>query len=71
MESRLVTRKNQIEAELKRGVRDGRRRKYLLENLLLLERDIGLIGFSEDEIKQNNFKEYRSRKIATEQSKIS
>lgn len=71
IESRLITRKNQIETELKRGVRDPKRKQYLLENLLLLERDIGIIGFDQEEIKKNNFIEYRSRKTANETTKIS
>ena len=70
IESRLVTRKNNIERELKIGVRDPKRKQYLLENLLLLERDIGRIGFDEEEVKKNNFQEYKRRKTATEQPKI-
>lgn len=56
IESKLVHRKNEIEVELKRGVRDPRRKKYLLNNLLLIERDIGLMGFSEEDIEKNDFR---------------
>jgi hypothetical protein len=47
MQSRLVTRKNEIERELRRGVRDPQRRQYLIARLLQIENDIRAIGFSE------------------------
>jgi hypothetical protein len=55
VQSRLVSAKQDIERELKRGVKDPRRKAYLTARLLQLERDIGVLGFSEDEIKRNNF----------------
>lgn len=61
IESRLVSRKNELERELKKGVRNPQRKQYILANLRILERDINCLGFTEEEIKENNFK-YRDRK---------
>ena len=50
MQSRLVLKKQQIEMELKRGVRDQRRKQYLTARLLQIENDIRCLGFSADDI---------------------
>ena len=51
MESCLIRKRNDIEFELRRGVRDPRRKKYLLARLLQLENDCGKMGFTPEEIK--------------------
>jgi hypothetical protein len=55
MQSRLVLKKQQIEMELKRGVRDQRRKQYLTARLLQIENDIRRLGFSADDIESNDF----------------
>jgi hypothetical protein len=55
MQSRLVTRKNEIESELRRGVRDPARKRHLTARLLQIENDIRAMGFSEEEIENNDF----------------
>jgi hypothetical protein len=52
--SSLVTRKNAIEVELRRGVSDPKRKSYLLARLQQLNRDIQSLGFSEAEIEKND-----------------
>ena len=64
VESHLVSRKKSIEIELKRGVRDPKRRAFLLANLLRMERDIGALGFSEDEVEKNDFSYADSKKTS-------
>jgi hypothetical protein len=58
--SSLIVRKNEIEDELKRMERirstDTRRKQYLQARLQVLCRDIGRMGYSEDEIKNNEIK---------------
>ena len=54
IESRLVTRKNQIEMELRRGVRDPRRKQYLTARLLQIENNCRCMGYSEAEIRNND-----------------
>jgi hypothetical protein len=58
VESALVTRRNEIQRELKlaqfSGI-DPQRKRKLIATLSQLERDITAIGFSADGIKQNNF----------------
>lgn len=55
MQSRLILQKQQIERELRRGVRDPRRKQYLIARLLQIENDIRCMGFSEEEIEKNDF----------------
>jgi hypothetical protein len=55
MQSRLISKKQDIEAELKRGVRDPRRKQYLTARLLQIDRDISSMGFSPEEVKKNEF----------------
>jgi len=55
IESRLISKKQDIEAELKRGVRDPRRKQYLIARLLQIENDIRCMGFSPEEIEKNEF----------------
>jgi hypothetical protein len=62
MESRLVNRKNEIERELRLGVRDPRRKRYLLARLLQLERDISSMGFSESDIDKNDSAYFSDKK---------
>jgi hypothetical protein len=53
MQSALVTKRNEIERELRLGVRDPRRKANLTARLLQLERDIGSMGYSKEEIESN------------------
>ena len=60
IQSRLVTRKTEIEHELRlmnygAGRLDPRRKQYLVASPLQIERDITAMGFSEEEVKKNNF----------------
>jgi hypothetical protein len=55
MQSRLVTRKNELERELRRGVRDPARKRYLTARLVQIENDIRSMGFSDEEIEKNEF----------------
>jgi hypothetical protein len=60
MESRLVSRRNEIQNELRlmrygSGRRDPRRQDALEATLRGIERDIKAMGFSEAEIARNNF----------------
>ena len=55
VQSRLIIAKNDIERELRRGVRNPQRKDYLTARLLQLDRDVARLGFSEDDIKRNNF----------------
>ena len=61
IESRFVARKNELENELrllnmreKVGVKDPRKRNYLLASILQLERGIQALGLSKEEIETNN-----------------
>jgi hypothetical protein len=54
MHSRLISKKQDIEAELKRGVRDPRRKQYLIARLLQIDRDISSMGFSPEEVRRMN-----------------
>jgi hypothetical protein len=54
IESRLVSKKAELEFELKLGVRDPKRRAYLTQRLLGVERDIAALGLQEDEIRSND-----------------
>jgi hypothetical protein len=55
MQSRLISKKQDIEAELKRGGRDPARKQYLIARLLQIDRDISSMGFSSEEVKKNDF----------------
>jgi hypothetical protein len=55
MESKLVARKNEIENELRLGVRDPQRKQLLLTRLLLIERDFAAMGFSPEDVERNGF----------------
>jgi hypothetical protein len=63
MHSRLISKKQDIEAELKRGVRDPRRKQYLTARLLQIDRDISSMGFSPEEVEKNDFV-YDDKKVA-------
>jgi hypothetical protein len=62
MQSRLILKKQDIEWELKRGVRDPRRKQYLRARLLQIDRDIASMGFSPEEVEKNDFA-YDDRKV--------
>jgi hypothetical protein len=53
MQSALISKKQEIERELKLGVRDPARKRYLTARLLQIENDIRSMGFSENEIGSN------------------
>lgn len=55
MQSRLISKKREIEQSLRRGVQDPRRKQYLTARLLQIENDIRAMGFSEEEIAKNDF----------------
>jgi hypothetical protein len=55
MQSRLICKKQEIENELKRGVRDPGRKQYLIARLLQIENGIRAMGFTEAEIARNDF----------------
>jgi hypothetical protein len=56
VQSALVTKRNEIERELRLGVRDPRRKQYLVARLLQLDRDIAAMGYSQEEIERNDVK---------------
>jgi hypothetical protein len=60
-QSHLINRRNELEEELRLMNRGGvpfnpRRKQQLLDMLLIIERDIARLGFSAEEIKQNDFR---------------
>lgn len=62
MQSHLISKKQEIEAELKREVRDPRRKQYLIARLLQIDRDISSMGFSPEEVEKNDFA-YDDKKV--------
>jgi hypothetical protein len=54
MESRLVSKKREIERELRLGVRHPARKRYLIARLIQIENDIGSLGLTPDEVETNN-----------------
>jgi hypothetical protein len=62
MQSRLISKKQEIEAELKRGIRDPRRKQHLTARLVQIDRDISSMGFSPEEVKKNDFA-YDDKKV--------
>ena len=67
IESRLVTKKADIERELRRGVRDPRRKQYLIAQLLQIENDIRAMGFSREEVERNEFTYAPDKTVASKQ----
>ena len=55
MQSRLISKKQDIEAELKCGVRDPARKQYLTARLVQIENDIRCMVFSPEEVEKNEF----------------
>lgn len=54
MQSRLISKKQDVEHELKLDVGDLKRKRYLLARLSQAERDISVMGFSADDIEKSD-----------------
>jgi hypothetical protein len=53
--SQLISKKQEIERELRWGVQDSKRKRHLLARLGELQRDIGRMGFSDEDVAKNDF----------------
>jgi hypothetical protein len=54
IESKLISKKRELEAALRRGIRDPTKRNYALQHLLKVESEIKAMSFTEDEVKTND-----------------
>jgi hypothetical protein len=52
--SRIIAKRQQIERELRQGVRDPRRKIFLIHRLIQLERECAAMSFTEAEVKTND-----------------
>lgn len=56
MQSTIINRIQQYETELRRGVKDPARKRYLVSRLLQLRAEAsGAMGFSKEDMERNNF----------------
>jgi hypothetical protein len=55
VQSALINKKLQLETEIKRGVRDPKRRQYLINRLLQIESILSAMGFSPEDVERNDF----------------
>ncbi len=68
IESKLISAKRAIEAELKRYPRDPKRKQFLLARLLLIEKDIRAMGFTSQDLERNEFAGAGTNNIRTVES---
>jgi len=67
MESRLVSKKREIERELRLGGRDSRPKQYLISRRLQIENDIRAMGFSLEEVERNEFTYAADKTVVSKQ----
>ena len=63
--SRLVSKKREIERELRLGVRHPARKRYLIARLIQIENDIGSLGLTPDEVETNNIQRAQTPAVRT------
>jgi hypothetical protein len=69
LESRLINKKLDLERQLKLGIRDPKKKQYALSRLLQLESEIRCcMGFSEADVKKNDFQYHDGGKIVESKS---